>query len=559
MKLSGTHLKRYREIIRLLWKYSRSELVRRANASEGSDIEPLPDHPDEASPNNLADDLEAMGPTYIKLGQVLASRPDLLPPAYLQALARLHDKVKPFSYAEVEEIVVNELGVRLSKAFSSFDPVPIAAASLGQVHEAVLRDGRLVVVKVQRPQIRKQIVEDFEILDQIARLLDAHTEVGQRYHFTEVVEEFRITLNQELNYELEAKNLITMGRNLAQFPLIQIPQPIPDYFSRSVLTMERIDGRKITAISPLDRMEIQSEVLVEELFKAYLQQVLVDGIFHADPHPGNVFLTTDHRLALLDLGMVGHTTPGMQENLLKLLLALSEGSGEVVADIVIRMSTKTQDFAASGFRQHLSQLVARRRDQDLKELNVGRALLDVGHYSRESGLVVPSELTLLGKTLMQLDEIGRTLDPTFDPNAAIKRHVAALMSQRLRKDFSRSSVFSSMLDMKDFASMLPSRLNRIMDAVTNSELEIKVRAVDAKVLIDGMEKIANRITCGIVLASLVIAASLLMRVQTRFQLFGYPGFAMLFFLAAALAGFWLVISIFVRDYRSRKKLQRSPN
>lgn len=554
MKFSGSHLKRYREIIRLLWKYSRSDVVRRASAaSEGDAPELLTGNDDAVSPDQLADDLEAMGPTYIKLGQVLAGRPDLLPPAFITALGRLHDKVTPFSFAEVEEIVVSELGVRLSKAFASFDPTPVAAASLGQVHEAVLRDGRLVVVKIQRPGIREVIAEDFEVLDQIARLLDAHTELGHHMHFTEIVEEFRITLRQELNYELEAQNLITVGRNLTRFPLIQIPQPIPNYFTRSVLTMERIDGIKITAISPLDRMELKNQALVEELFKAYLQQVLVDGIFHADPHPGNVFITRDHRLALLDLGMVGHSTPGMQENLLKLLLALSEGKGEDAADIVVRMSTRTTEFALSPFRQNISRLVARRRDQGLEELNIGRALLDMGRHSRSAGLIVPSELTLLGKTLLQLDEIGRALDPAFDPNAVIRKHVSELMAQRVRKDFSQGNLFSSMLDLKDFVAMLPSRLNRIMDAVTNSEIEVKVKSVDAKVMMDGMEKIANRITCGIVLAGLLVGASLLMRVQTRFQLFGYPGFAMLCFLAAALGGFWLVISILVHDYRTRKK------
>jgi predicted unusual protein kinase regulating ubiquinone biosynthesis (AarF/ABC1/UbiB family) len=559
MKLSPAYLKRYKEIAGLLWKYGRSDLVQKlsSNADFALDEEAKTNSGKEgeaqASPEQLANDLEAMGPTYVKLGQVLAGRPDLLPEAYMKALSRLQDRVKPFPYEEVEKIVMTELGVRISKAFSRFDTEPIAAASLGQVHYATLRDGREVVVKVQRPNIRQQIAEDFEVLSQIATFFDEHTEMGQRYRFNTVLDEFRTTIQDELNYEREAQNLISVGKNLEKFELIQIPQPIHSYSTRSVLTMDFVRGRKVTKLSPLARLDLNGGVLAEEVFKAYLQQVLIDGLFHADPHPGNVFITDDGRIALLDLGMVGHTAPGMQENLLKLLMAVSEGKGEVAAEVVIRMSEKMENHDLAEFRRKIGQLVALHRDQGLQQLNVGQSLLDVSTAARENGLFVPSELTLLGKTLLQLDEVGRTLDPKFDPNASLRRNVSEMMSRRIKNDLTQGNVFSTLLEMKDFTSNLPSRLNRIMDGITGGDLEVKVKAVDAKMVVDGMQKIANRITAGVVLAALIVGAALLMRVQTRFTLFGYPGLAMLCFVVATGLGFWLVASIFLQDQRDKKK------
>lgn len=553
MKLSLTHLKRYKQIAGLLWKYGRSDLVKNMGMEEPFDPEKEGTPVHDVTPDQLADDLESMGPTYIKLGQVLAGRPDLLPAAYLKALERLQDKITPFPFTEVEEIVTTELGVRISKAFSRFDETPIAAASLGQVHNAALRDGREVVVKIQRPGIRKQIAEDFEVLSEIAAFLDNHTDAGRKFRFQTVLEEFRIAIQQELNYENEAQNLITVGKNLSDFRLITVPQPVSDYSTRSVLTMDCVQGRKITAISPLARLDIDGSVLVEELFRAYLKQVLVDGIFHADPHPGNVFLTSDNRIALLDLGMVGHTAPGMQDSLLKLLLAVSEGKGEDAAEIVIRISQKLQGFDPVELRRKISQLIVVRRDQGLERIRAGQALLDVSTIARENGLFVPSELTLLGKTLLQLDEIGRILDPEFDPNASIRRNVTDLMARRMKSDLTQGSVFSSLLELKDFTTQLPGRLNRVLDAVTNAEVEVKVKAVDATLMLDGMQKIANRITMGLVLAALIVGAALMMRIETRFTLFGYPGLAILCFLAAAGLGFWLVINIVIQDRRDKKK------
>jgi ubiquinone biosynthesis protein len=573
MKFKTTHIKRYRELAGLFWKYGRSDLAKEIGVDEedlpaNNETAPVDDpnfkretkatpkkNDSAVSPDQLVNDLEAMGPTYVKLGQVLAGRPDLMPEAYRKSLARLQDNVKPFSYEEVEKIVEEQLGARISKAFSEFEREPIAAASLGQVHKAKLRDGRPVVVKIQRPDIRPQITQDFEVLTGLAKTLDSHTKLGRRYRFSTMIEEFQITIKNELNYELEAQNLITLGKNLEEFPKIQVPQPVMDYTTRSVLTMEHITGRKITSLSPLARLEVDGAELCEELFRAYLKQVLVDGIFHADPHPGNVFLTDEDRIALLDLGMVGHTAPQMQENLLKLLLAVSDGDSDAVADLVIRVGERTDEFNSGEFRRKISQMIAQTRDKGLSQVKVGQSILEVVKNAGDNGIFVPGELTLLGKTLLQLDEIGRILAPDWDPNASVRRNVDEFMSQRLKKDATKGNVLSAVLEMKDFVGGLPTRLNRIMDAVANNEIEVKVKSVDAKVIMQGMQKIANRITTGLVLAALIVGASLLMRVETSFRLFGYPGLAILCFLAAALCGFWLVTDIVIQDYRDKKKIK----
>jgi ubiquinone biosynthesis protein len=553
LSLKPAHLKRYKDIGLLFLKYSSSDFARDFDLEDTFDHEHATAPSRSPPPEELAGDLEKMGPTFIKLGQLLSSRPDLLSEPYLKALARLQDKVKPFSYAEVEHIVASELGVRISKGFSFFDPEPVAAASLGQVHEAVLRDGRPVAVKVQRPHIRKQIAEDFETLEELAAFLDEHTKIGRRYQFVKILEEFKITLLRELDYLREAAHLNALAENLKDFEHIVVPRPVQDYTTRNVLTMDRIRGQKITELSPLAWLDINGQALTEELFKAYLKQVLVDGLFHADPHPGNIFLTEDGCVALLDLGMIGRTTPGMQENLLKLLLAMSEGKAEDALEIVLRISDTTDDFNESDFRRKIGQLVAEQQDTTLQHTDMGKALLAVGKTSAETGLYVPSELTMLGKTLLQLDQVGKTLAPDFNPNAAIRRNVVELLRQRMLKSTSSTTLLSSLLDIKDFVGGLPVRVNKILDAAANAELELKVKAPDTQQLLTGFQKIANRITTGVILAALIVGAALLMHVQTSFRLFGYPGLAILCFILAAGGGAWLVLSILIKDRKDKRK------
>src|SRR5436305_2588944 len=262
LSLKPEHLKRYKDIARLLVQHGRGDLVKSVDAEES-----LGEEAGDAvagsggDPEKLAKDLEELRPTFIKLGQLLSTRSDLLPGPYLDALARLQDKVEPFSFAEVDEIVSNELGVRLSKAFEDFESEPLAAASLGQVHRARMRDGRQVAVKVQRPGIQKVILEDLETFEQIAGVVDRHTDVGRRFAFQDILDEFRKTLLRELDYRREAQNLTLLAANLKAYDRLVIPQPIDDYTTSRVLTMDYVKGTKITDLSPLARIDVDGRVL----------------------------------------------------------------------------------------------------------------------------------------------------------------------------------------------------------------------------------------------------------------------------------------------------------
>ncbi len=554
ISLKPEHLKRYRDIAWLFMKYGRSDLVKQSGLEEALDEESSV-ATEAAAPEaeELASDLEKMGPTFIKLAQLLSTRADLLPMPYLEALARLQDSVEPFSYEEVEQIIQSELGVRISKAFPEFDPEPVAAASLGQVHRAMTRDGRTVVVKVQRPGVREQIVGDLEALADVAKFLDSHTETGRRYEFQPMLAELRKSLLRELDYRQEAHNLATFAENLKEFDALVVPRPIEDYTTSRVLTMDYIQGRKITALTPLARLELEGADLAEHFFHAYLKQILVDGLFHADPHPGNVFLTEDGRIALIDLGMTGRLSPRMQESLLQMLLAISEGRGDEVAGLTIKMGEPKEEFDEPHFTRQIADLVVQHQDTSLSNIDAGRVVLEITRIAGERGFRLPPEFTLIAKALLNLDQVVHTLDPDFDPNAAIRRHATEIMQQRLMRSLSPGNLYNTALEMKGLLEKLPGRINNFLEAVANNELQLKVDAIDEKKLMEGLQKIANRITVGLVLAALIVGAALMMRVETSFKLFGYPGLAIIFFLIAAGGALVLAFNILFYDERAKKR------
>ncbi|GAC1691766.1 MAG: AarF/UbiB family protein [Candidatus Dormibacteraceae bacterium] len=551
ISLKPVHLKRYRDIALLIAKYGRPGLLKQAGLDEIVE---------EGPPNGemngemaktgeaLAADLEKLGPTFIKLGQVLSVRHDLLPAEYAEALARLQDDVTPFPFEEVERIVSTELGLRISKAFAEFEASPIAAASLGQVHRAKLRDGRDVAVKVQRPGIRETIAEDLDALEEIADWIDTHTEFGRTRRLREFLDEFRKSLMRELDYRREAQNLVTIRTNLAEFKQIVVPQPIDDYTTSRVLTMDYVDGVKITKLSNMAKLEFPGKELADELFRAYLKQILIDGFFHADPHPGNVFITRDKRLALLDLGMVAYIPPQMQTNLTQLLFAISEGRSEDVVTYALHLGQRTPSYDEAGFSRGVADLVATQQNRTLEQIEVGKIVFAMLDVASRNGVILAPELGMLGRALLSLDQAGQILDRDFDPNEAIRNSAAEIMRQRMAQSVSPGRLFQNMIEVKEFVERLPGRVNGILDALANNDLQIRVQAIDENKLLSGFQKIANRITLGLLMAALIVSAAMLMQVQTSFRILGYPGIAVIFFSLAALGGIGLILQI-MRDER----------
>ena len=551
--LKRERLKRYKDVALLLVKYGRSDLVKQAGLDDSIELEEGDSEAATPEAEELASDLEKLGPTFIKLGQLLSTRADLLPKTYLEALSRLQDQIEPFPYEEVERIVSGELGIRISKAFAAFDREPVAAASLAQVHRASLRDGRLVVVKVQRPNIREQIVEDLEALNEVAQFIDAHTELGKRYEFENMLLDLRRSLLRELDFKLEASNLITFTENLREFERIAIPEPVENFTTSRVLTMEYIPGKKITSLSALRLMEIDGAGLADDLFRAYLKQMLVDGVFHADPHPGNVFLTDDERIALLDLGMVARLLTSFKDNLLRLLLAISTGRGEEAAEISIKMGEPKPDFDKRAYTRRVADLVVEHADQTLSRIPAGQVALEITKIAADCWFRLPSEFTMIAKALLNLDRVVLTLDPGFDPTAVMRERATEILQRNVMQSIAPGNLLSGVVEVKEFVEKLPTRLNKILDAVGNNELKVKVDAIDEKVLLEGLQKVANRITLGLILAALIVGAAMLMRVETSFRILGYPGFAMIFFLLAAIAGILLVVNIIIYDIKPRAK------
>ncbi len=553
--LNPEKLKRYKNIAMLIIRHNNESIFRTSEFDENN----IPEEDQESQEikkdaDRLCEELQELGPTFIKLGQLLSTRPGLLSRPYIKSLSKLQDKVAPFPFEDVEEIVTEELGVRLSKAFKEFDQKPIAAASLGQVHRAVLRNGKEVAVKVQRPGIRNIVLQDLNALKDIAETVDKHTEIGRKYLFEDLLEEFRRSILLELDYLKEAQNLVKLSDIVKGYDDIIIPQPVSDYTSSKVLTMDLIHGIKISDFSPIARLDTDGHKLSTDLLKAYLDQVLIHGFFHADPHPGNVFLTHDKKIALIDLGMTARVTPAMRDLLLKLLLVISEGKGDEAAKISIKLGKPLDNFNEEQLRKDISYYVTRYYNASLDDIQVGRVVAELAQISAKNGLRPSADLTMLGKTLLNLDEIGKLLEPGFNPNEVIKQHADYVMQKHMLKNLSPGSILSSLLEMNELVKKLPSRINKLLYLISNNKLRIKIDAIDELRLTRDLQKIANRITLGAIVAAFIISAALMMRVKTEFTIFGYPGIAMILFIFAAVCGCAIMISILRYDEGREKKL-----
>ncbi len=551
-------LARTGRILRFLFKY------RSAGVFSGLDVDAASaaagDVPTtEGKPEEFVADLEALGPTFVKIGQALSTRADMVPPEYLLALERMQDNVAPVAFDEIRPVLEEELGVRLSKAFESFDETPLGCASLAQVYRATLRGGRLVAVKVQRPGIGDTIRNDLDALAGLAQKVDGFTDIGRRMRFSEWVHEFRKTLLAELDYRVEAENLDRFNQHFAAYPEIFVPTPVWDLTRGRVLTMELIAGTKATDLGGVRRTEQKLGHLASALMRAYLDQVFVHGEIHADPHPGNLLVTEDGRLALLDLGMVAHVPPKQRERLLKLLFAAVDGRGEEVANESIAMGTRLEDFNEEGFVREVGQMVARYAARSgAQSLGEGRMMLELVRHATNFGLRTPPELTLLGKTLLNLEGVAAALDPQLDVKQVIEDHLEHVMRHRLRKLFSPANLASELMEIQVLVREAPRKLTDILSLLAENRLQVRMTGLEESHLMENLQKIANRISTGVIVAALIMASAMLMRVETGSRLFGYPALAMGLFLIATTLGLGIVVSALLSDRRVKPQEERGP-
>jgi ubiquinone biosynthesis protein len=596
MLLSPKYLPRLAAIIGLFTRYGLRDVAKQQGlmallSSDNDDDELLPQDVAEREAHAIGfrKRLVELGPAYVKLGQVLSTRPDLLPPPYIKELKKLQDDVGQIPLQELEEAIEHELGGRLSKLFDSFDPDPIGTASLGQVHAATLRGGREVVVKVQRPHVKQALAEDLEFFRELAQFMASHTSVGTRVDVLGVIQQLERALAEELDYRTEARNAATFRRSLAEFPRIIVPKVVEAYSTERILVTERIHGLKVDAISPLTRLEHDFTPVAEELTRAYLKGITLDGFFHADPHPGNVFvvlrgMTTprtpsdvaadqrrvasrtattplaqleleaqaratpmtddvDVRLALIDFGMTARLSTSMKDGATRLLMALGDNRGDEVAATLIEMGQPTDDFDRAGYTREIGTLIARNVELTAAEVQAGRILFEVIDLSFQHGLRLPAEMTLLAKALFNLDGVTRELDPGYTPLETIRAFGNEIAMSRAKRDMSPRRMYQIAMESGDFLAALPHRLDQITTRLANNDLSTKLDVPQLPSLIVALQKVANRIFSGLVLAGLLVASAQLL---PYWRGLGYTGF-----IIAGGLGLFMVLSIMVSD-RGRK-------
>jgi ubiquinone biosynthesis protein len=594
MILSPKHLPRLAAIVGLFTNYGLRDFARRQGLLG---LEGVTDSGGEG-PGDIKTKAKAfrerlveLGPAYIKLGQVLSTRPDLLPVPYIKELEHLQDDVPPMDFEQVEKTIEEELGARIGKLFESFEEKPLGSASLGQVHAALLRDGRSVVVKVQRPNMREQLSEEIEFFRELASFLSEHTAAGSRIDLVGVVQQLERALADELDYRTEARNMATFRKVLATFPHILIPRVIDAYTTHKVLTSERIKGVKIDSIPPIARIEYEFGQLAEEFAKGYLHQITDSGHFHADPHPGNVFvvlpgrdnprtpgelviddrrqvvrpgatalvesenearaaavdvaLPDDPKVGLIDFGMTAHLTGTARDHVVRLLLAMAENNGDTAAQTLIEMGEVREDFDRPGYIRDVSALIAQHADQTVEDTPAGVMLYEMITIAFRKGLKLPAELTLLAKALFNLDAVTRSLDPNFNPTECIREYTSEIANKRAKRDMSPSRLFQLAAETSDLVRALPHRLDVFTQKLVADDFAIRVDTPQLGSLLLGLEKVANRIFTGLVLGGLLVASGLLMAYQRSLGILG--------FLIAAAIGLWMVARILISDRSSRKR------
>jgi ubiquinone biosynthesis protein len=547
------NLQRWRYVQAVLLRYGFDFLIEREELKEVREVLskrfklPGRDLIGKSLPERARLMLEELGPTYIKLGQILSSRSDILPKDWVAELSKLQDMVPSFSFEQVKQIIEEDLGKPLEEVYLEFDPVPIAAASIGQVHHARLMSLDEVVVKVRRPGVVPQVQSDMEIIRELVRLIEARTSWGKRYGVVSILEEFHRTLTLEMDYRNEATNAIRLRKALASTPRVRVPYIYWDLTSERVLTMEYINGVKINDIEQIDAAGVNRSELAELFIKSIFKQLLIDGFFHADPHPANLFVDLeDHSLVYLDLGMMGRLLPDQRQMLSDIFRSILRRDSQDVMRLVMTIGKPFQRVDENSLTRSIDHIINRYLEVALEDISFAALIAEILNVIFSHGVRLPSELSLAFKTIMQGEEVARNLDRKI-----VILDIARTASQQaLLQTLNPANILDQINDaIREFyrlRKVVPRAIESILKQFEAGTFKVSIDIPEFHHLTHSLLIIVNRLTVGLIIIGMLIGSALAMGIP-RNQTWGIvPILGVVGFMLAMLFGGILVWSV-VRD------------
>jgi ubiquinone biosynthesis protein len=489
-----------------------------------------------------------LGPSFIKLAQLLSTRPDLIGPQYAEEFKKLQDKVPPFPSEEARQIVESETKLPLDRVFGSFEGEPVAAASIAQVHRAVLLDGSSVIVKVQRPDIKEQLETDIDILFTVANLMVKNIPDSQFLNPVGIVDEFQKTVKKELNFVEEGQSACRFRRNFERNPDVYFPLIYPEYLSEKVLVMERIEGVRIDDIESIRALGFDLSELAKTGADMYFKMILEDGFFHGDPHPGNIFVTPSGQIAMMDFGIVGRVNERLKEVLAQTFMAFIKRDFDGLIDRYVELGMVSEDVDVDEFRQQfkadLEDFLEPLYGMTLGEVQSAEYLEAVMRLGIRHNLRLPSDMILIDKAMLILNDIGVKLDPGFDFIAASEPYITKLLKQRIQPGKVAAKVAQNVTDAGDFIATLPKHMGKIIRKVLRNDLHMKMTHLGLEKYMKDIDRSSNRIAFALVLSAMLVSSAIMHATSVGPTIYGMSVLAIITFGFAAVLGIWLLVSIF---------------
>jgi ubiquinone biosynthesis protein len=540
-------LRRYRQVLGVLITYGFGHVIEQLNLHHylrrGTSRTAERQINRMGGPVRLRLAMEELGPTFIKLGQLLSTRPDILTKEYARELSKLQDKVPPVSTEAIMDQIEGELGHPVAVLYAEFSPEPLAAASIAQVHRGRLHSGEQVVVKVRRPAIEVLIKTDVDILMSLAGLVERHLPSGEIYNPVGLVREFRRTIAREMSFTREGRTIDRFRENFEGNPTVYVPRVYHDLSGETVLTLEYIDGIKVSEFEQLHAAGYDLKAIARHGADALLQQVLVNGFFHGDPHPGNIFVLPDNTVCFIDYGMVGRLDRELKFQVAELLTSILDRDVDQLIAVLIHSGELIEEIRLPSLRKALSDFIDDYYEVPLEELKAGKLLADFVELLVQFHIRFSPDLMLLAKALITIEGIGRDLDPEFNMVAHLKPFMARLLVEKSSPaNLSREGARL----VKAYASLLknlPQDLKEFITRINRNKFKIDLEHRGLEKLITDLDKSSNRLSFSMLIAALIVGSSIIMQTDKGPLLFGFPVLGLLGYSMAALLGFWLAFAI----------------